>query len=325
MAKISRSKPTIYDLARAAGVSIGTVSRVLNRRKDVAPATRNRVLRAMRDARFTPRLTAPRVSIGLVMQETRKIHEVGYIGAVLSSLVNHAQRRGAVVEIVSAADIGTIYSRYIQGLVGLLFGRGAELLRDVRDVPIVLINNAPDYPHMHCVVSDHAQGARLGTEHLLKRGHRRVALVQIENDDWGARERERGYREAHAKAGVIVRPELIVYLEHRSIEEGFDPVLRHKPTAVLVGGEDLSIAITDEIVHRLGMRIPQDISLVTSEVRLVSQLFSPPHTTVAQSWDDLAERAIARVFSLIEGGRATPQRVTLPSTLIERASVRSRA
>lgn len=325
MAGLRPERATIYDVARMSGVSIGTVSRVLNNRREVSEATRRRVLDAARRTNFVPQQTTRRVSVALVLQDTEKVHEVGYVSTVVSALVGEASRLGAVIEIVSLREIDVIYGHYVRGLVGLLFGRAAEKLRAVRHVPVVLINNASESGTFRDVGTDHAEGARMGTAYLLRQGHRRIALVQIEREDWGARERERGYREALAGAGVTAREELVVYLEDRPLEERFDPVLRRNPTAVFACGEDLSIAVYDALVHRLGRRLPGDLSLVTYEVPILSQVLLPPQTTIAQPWEEMARAALARVLALVNGEAVAPEHATFPNRLIERASVCRRA
>ena len=316
------SKVTIYDVARESGVSIGTVSRVLNNRREVAAETRVRVLDAAKRLGFTPQTTTRRVSIGLVIREIETVHEVGYVGTVLSELANHSARCGAVLEIVPLDDLDRIYRHYLQGVIGLLFGEAAKKLRDIRHIPVFLINNMAEKEHFHTVATDHAEGARMGAEYLLRHGHERIALVQIEEKDWGAKERERGFRDAFKAAKVPVPTDLIKYLESWSIEQAFDPLLRRKPTAILVSGEDLSIAITESLVHRLKVRIPEDLSLVTYEVPLMSKLFTPPQTTIAQPWPEMARAAMDGLLAAIAKKTTGLQHTLLPNKLIERASVR---
>lgn len=322
MAVDDGKKPTIYDVAQASGVSIGTVSRVLNNRRNVAKATRERVLETARRLGFMPQHTTRRVSIGLVVQDIEEIHETAYMGRVLCQLANHASRRGVVLEIMHLGDIERAYEHYLQGLIGVVFGKATARLDAVRDVPVVLINNVPGKGRFHTVATDHADGARMGTAYLLERGHRRIALVQTEKNEWGSRERERGYREAFKAAGARPPEDLVACLEGRSVEKVFDPLLQRAPTAVFVGGEDLSLAVTNALVNRLRVRIPDELSLMTYEVPVTSWLSAPPLTTIAQPWAQLARTALDTLLAAVRKKTSTPQHVVLPNTLIERASVR---
>jgi len=318
-----RAKPTIYDVAREAGISIGTVSRVFNDKRDVSAATRAKVLESAKRLNYMPQLTARRLTVGLVMDDVEKIHEVAYVGAILCGLANHAAHRGIALEIVPIRDIEVVFRRHLSGLIGVLFGKAALKLASVSNVPVVLINNAPEKGSFHVVASDHAEGARLAAQYLLNRGHRRIAAVGVDCCDWGMRERQRGFRSALESAGMKVRKDPITCLDGHSIEEVFDPLLRKGPTAVVVFGEDLSIAITDNLVHRMNVRVPDDLSLLTYEVPLVSSLQTPPQTTIVQPWERIARMALDTLLDVIRAPGGSPRRVLLPNQLIERASVRA--
>ena len=323
--KTERKKATIVDLARKSGVSIATASRVINSRENVADATRERVLKVAKRIGFMPQHTTRRVTLGLVVNEIQKIHEVAYVGSVICALINHAAQCDVVLEILSVSDLERIYSHYFQGLIGLVFGKAVAPLRKVTKIPVLLINNRSEKGGFSTIAADHLQGARIGTEYLLKNGHERIALVQIEAGDWGAGERETGYRQAYAQAGVPVPEDLIAYLEGRSVEEGFDPVLRKNPTAVFVGGEDLSLAVANALIHRLKVKMPDELSLLTYETPITSYLCSPSLSTVAQPWDQLARQAIDAILSAIRMNSREPQHVLLPNELIIRQSVQDRS
>jgi LacI family transcriptional regulator len=319
----SDNRVTIYDVAREAGTSIGTVSRVLNDRKHVAAATKTRVLEAATKLGFTPMLAAPRVCIGFVTQEISKAHEVGYAGAVLSALTNHASRRGVSLEILPLHDIGNATARHVHGLIGLLFGKAADDLARVRHMPVVLLNNLAGPEHCHVVATDHAQGTQLGTRHLIERGHTRIALLQVAADDWGSREREKGYREAFREAGLAAPKDLVACLEDNSVERVLKPLLARGPTALIASGEDLSLAIIDVLSRGLGVRVPDDLSVITYEVPIVSSLVAPPQTTIAQPWEELSYKAIETMLAVLKRGNAGPPvRIILPNELLSRASVK---
>lgn len=313
--------PTIHDVAREAGVSIGTVSRVLNERRDVAPDTRAKVLAAAKRIRYMPQLTTRRLSIGLVLQDAAKAPEVSYVASLIYALARQANRRGAVLELVPLKELDTVYQHYLRGLIAVLFGDAAARLRAITHIPVMFINHKPSGAGFHAVATDHAQGARIATEHLLSKGHRRIVFLEIERTGWGARERERGYREAFAAARARVPEDLVAYLDGRSIQTVFDPLLKESPTALLACGEDLSLAMYDELVHRLKLAIPGQLSVVGYEIPVVSRMMTPPMTTVAQPWEEIARVAVEGMLSLI-AGRATGRLNTiLPNTLIERSSV----
>lgn len=321
MAGRKRRKGSIYDVARASGVSIGTVSRVFNNRPDVAQGTREHVLAAAKRVNYLPRISTRRVNIGLVVEQIEKANEVGFVSETVSTLAKHVALRGGVLELVPLNDLDIVFRNYVRGLIAVVFGAADESLASIRHIPVVLINNVWDRPNFHSVASDHAQGARLATEHLIRHGHRRIAFLEILEDSWGSRERQRGYREAFEQARLKPPAGLMRFCGRRTAGETLYPLLEEKPTALLVCGEDLSLEVNRILLHELRVNIPKDLSVITYETPLVSALISPPQTTVAQPWEEIGRVAVEGVIALAEETRKEPLRVLLPNQLIERGSV----
>lgn len=321
---MSRPRPigSIYDVARESGVSIGTVSRVFNDKPDVAAATRELVLEAAKRVRYMPRISTRRISVGLMVEQIEKANQVGFVSDTVSTLAKHMALRGAILELIPANDLNAVYRNYLRGLLAILFGPVYERLRSIRHIPIVLINNFCEGPNFHTVASDHAQGARVAAEHLLKRGHRRIAFLEVEPANWGAMERERGFREAFKAARGTVPEDLIGYCGESPARDTLEPLLARHPTALLVCGEDLSLEVNRILIHELRLNIPKDLSVVTYETPLVSALLSPPQTAVVQPWEDVGRGAVDTVLSLIRGTPRKRVKILVPNLLIERASVR---
>lgn len=189
-------KGSIYDVARESGVSIGTVSRVFNNKPDVAEVTRGRVLEAAKRVNYMPRISARRINVGLVVDEIERANEVGFTSHAVSTLAKHMAIHGGVLELIPVNNVDAVYRNYLRGLIAILFGPDQSRLQSVKHIPIILINNAIEGPNFHTVASDHAQGARDAAAYLLERGHERVGFMEIRADNWGAKERERGFRQA---------------------------------------------------------------------------------------------------------------------------------
>lgn len=320
----SRASGSIYDVARKAGVSIGTVSRVFNNKQDVSEDTRRSVLSAAKRVRYLPRISARRRSIGLVVPEIDKANEVGFVSNTMTTLAKHMAAKGAILELLPNEDLDAVYRNYIQGIVAVVFGSNPGPLGSIRDIPVVLINNRIEAPNFHSVASDHAQGSRIATKHLLDRGHRKIGFLEVSAKGWGAMEREKGYREAFDSAGVKPVRDAIVYVEGKTVRQAVETVLRGGPTALLICGEDLSLAVNRILIHELKVRIPDELSVVSYETPIVSGLLTPPQTTVAQPWEELGRAAVDSVLSLID--RKSEKRIDLlfPNTLLERDSVASK-
>jgi len=318
-----RACGSIYDVARKAGVSIGTVSRVFNNKHDVSAQTRQTVLSAAKRVRYLPKISARRVSIGLVVPEIEKANEVGFISNAVSTLAKQMAARGAILELLPNEDLEAVTRNYIRGIIAIVFGSDGGPLRSIRDVPVVMINNRIDAPNFHSVASDHAQGARIAAKHLLERGHRRIGFLEVSPDNWGAAEREKGFRQAFESAGVKPAANLIAYVEGSTVRAAVESMVRSGPTALVVCGEDLSLAASRILLHDLKVRIPDELSLVAYETPIVSGLLSPPQTTVVQPWEELGRAAVEGVLSLVEGRTEKRLDALFANTLLERESVRT--
>lgn len=321
---MAREKPkqgSIYDVAREAGVSIGTVSRAFNDKSGVAADTRALVLEAAKKVRYLPRISTRRINIGLVVEQMEKANAVGFISEMVATLAKHMALKGAILDLVPLHDLDAIYRNYIQGLIAIPFGAERNVLKAIRHIPVVLINSVAEDGAFHSVASDHAQGARDAVEYLLRKGHRRIGFLEVQPDTWGSRERQKGYREAFRKLGAKAPASLLRFTRHRPAREALLPLLKEKPTALLVCGEDLSIEVSQILIHELRIAIPRELSVITYENPSVSALLTPPQTTVAQPWEDIGRAAVEGILSLIKGTRREPLRVLLPNRLIRRDSV----
>lgn len=313
---------SIFDVARAAGVSIGTVSRVFNDKPDVAEATRALVLETAKRVDYRPRVSRRRVTVGLIIDDMERANQVGFVSDAVSTLTKHMALRGALLEIISLRDLDVLYRNYVRGAIVILLSPDSGPLANIRNLPLLFINNQVEGPRHSSVASDHAQGARLAVRHLLQLGHRRIGFLEVRSDLWGSRERLRGYREAFAAAGLKPPAGLVRFCEQGPAYGALVPLLAEKPTALLVCGEDLSLEVNRLLLHELDVRIPRDLSVVTFETPLVSELLSPPQTTVCQPWEDMGRLAVDHILDLIKG-RRDPVRLLLPNRLIERRSTRA--
>jgi DNA-binding LacI/PurR family transcriptional regulator len=318
-------RSSIHDVARASGVSIGTVSRVFNNKPHVSVETREQVLEAAKRVRYQPRRQPEHINIGLVIHDLELAGEVGFVSDILAALARRTATLGVVLEIFPLNDIECVFRNYIQGLIAIIFGKNEHLLRKVPSIPIVSINNDLSGQNIHLVASDHAQGAMIATRHLVEQGHRKIGFMEIAADGWGSIERQRGYAEALRAAGIEPRPHLVRFTGHDDVRKSLVALLAAKPTALLVCGEDLSLQVSQLLLHELKVRIPQDLSLVTYETPMVSAVLTPPQTTVAQPWTDLGTAAVDTVLALIDRKQARPTKTLIANRLITRASVRKLA
>lgn len=289
-----KSAPTIKEVAKLAGVSIGTVSRVINQVPSVRPATRQAVLDAMEQLGYKPNTSAQAVRRG----ETRTIGIIVRDISVttLAELVQSAQEvlepAGYTVVIACSYDeyerevalLDKFAKQRVDGLLMTTCSETDPQLRGIRQslgIPIVYFDRVVDGA-AGAVLVDHRTSTRSATEYLLSIGHRRIALI-TGKEMWPFRERIAGYTEAFEKYGLPVQPELIK--QRPSLGTGgYDLTLdaldlAPPPTALIAGGFNLLPDVLRAIRARK-LRIPHDISVIAESDSDLAQLVTPAITAI---------------------------------------------
>lgn len=323
---------TISKIAQAAGVSVPTVSKVLNGRADVAPATRARVESLITKHEYKRRrATGSRARmIDLVF------HELGNPWAVeIIRGVERAARQEHVAVVLSECEGGHtprqewldgVLSRRPDGVIMVFSDLDPSQRRqlEARSIPCVVVDPtgqpAGDFP---AIGSANWSGGLAATSHLIELGHRRIAAIVGPEQVWCSRARLDGYRAALELAGLEVDPALIrhgdFYVE-RGYEHGLALLqLENRPTAIFAGN-DLQALGLYRAARELGLRIPEDLSVVGYDDLPVVQWIGPALTTVRQPLIEMAGEATRLVLSLARGEHPASTRIDLATTLIVRQS-----
>lgn len=327
---------TIRDVARSAGVAVGTVSRVLNSHPSVSPEVRERVVAAIRALGYEPDAVAQSMRLRTTRMVACAIRDISIAG--FGSFVKAAEevlRQAGYTLLLTNTDeqpareielLRTFAKRRVDGVVMTVSDEGDEELRralkEMR-VPIVLMDRdiALD---LDVVAIDHRGGARAATAHLLELGHRRIALLTGLAAMRPAHERIAGFQEAHRRAGHVPEPDLI-RCGGFSAEFGFEQLsgllaAAEPPTAVIAGGMTMLPGVLHAIAER-GLKVPDDISVIAGADTDLAALSAPPVTAVRWSNADWGRNAVRLLLDRIEGHYAAdPRRVTLPTELVQRAS-----
>lgn len=332
--KQAGNRATIGDVAARAGVSIATVSRVVNGHYGVAPGTFSRVQEAIDDLGYESSLVARSL-------RSRRTNVIGVLIADLepfsAELLKGAGRaiRGTGYELVIYSGGGHVEDqvgwerRYLSRISGTLTD-GTILvtptLVDVPDAaPVVAVDPHAGVSTLPTIDSQNLEGAVAATEHLIELGHRRIGFLGGRPDLESARLREQGYRQALESAGIAIDPELITVGEF-TLESAEVPArelltLDDRPTAVFAAN-DLSAIKTMEVAHELGLGVPDDLSVVGFDNIPESALTHPPLTTVDQSIQDMGYQAVRMLVDLIDHPSSKPIHLTLPTELVVRQSCR---
>lgn len=317
--KPTESKLTINDLAEQTGVSIGTVSRVLNQRGRVAAETRRRVLAAARAANFKPRVAARRTTVAVVSDRWQFATQGGYVSHLINRLADALTSKDVAVELFTERNIQQLKDRYVDGVIAMPWDTATlDLLRGLKEVPVVVMSRF-DLKEFSVVGTDHQQGGRLVADYLLDRGHRQIRIIG-EAPSWGLSQRYKGFEQAFAERGLELG-DALVCAEHQPLYGAVRRAMADQPTALFAAGEDLSLEVSHVLKSVLGLRIGEDISVVAMENETVSKFLDPPETTLGQPLSEIACQAVELVTQQIDSGCVEPRHVELDNQLLIRESV----
>lgn len=329
--KSSPSAPaTLHDVARLAGVSYQTVSRVVNRSPNVSPETLEKVNQAIAALNYHPN----RLARSLVTGKTNVIHVLAldvYHLRILPAMHDAAHEHGYQLRLTGFrssddpvrdldACLREIAASGADGLLVVLpwtLATEEDLMGLVRNIPFVVVGNRLGYG-TNAVLIDQREGTRLAIEHLLELGHRKFALI-----DGPQRFYDAQIRSETARKILAARQAELVAGEQGdfSMKSGYDAAQRllegpDSFTALFCANDEMALGAMRAIKGR-GLRIPQDISVVGFDDMNFTAYCDPPLTTVRQDFYALGMHAVQHLFSLLKTPTAAPhQRVLYPELIV---------
>jgi DNA-binding LacI/PurR family transcriptional regulator len=320
------------DVARLAGVSHQTVSRVINDSDHVRAETRERVLLAMRQLDYRPNSVARALvtgrsrTLGVVSFDTtlygpastlfgieRAAHEAGYFITIASM---EALDRNSVLDAVERLRL--------QGVDGILViaphvGAARALLQVPSGIPLVAVEAGPA-DAVPVVAIDQFGGARMATRHLLELGHRTVWHIAGPSDWLEAEQRVGGWRRAlEAVAAEIPEPLAGDWSPSSGYELGQRLATEPGVTAIFVANDQMALGAV-RALHEAGRRIPHDVSVVGFDDIPEAPYFTPPLTTIRQDFDEMGRRSLRLLLDTMQSGDGVPAHLELAPELIVRAS-----
>jgi DNA-binding LacI/PurR family transcriptional regulator len=330
--RVRRRAAVMADVAKLAGVSHQTVSRVINSSEHVKGDTRERVLAAMRMLDYRPNAVARALAtgksqtLGVVSFDTtlygpastlfgieRAAHQAGYFISIVSLL---ALDRTSVLDAVERLRL--------QGVDGILViapqTDGARTVSELpSDIPVVAVEAGPD-EGVPVVTGDSLAGAALATQHLLGLGHRTVWHIAGPTDWLEAQQRVAGWRSTLEAAGAPVPPVLVGDWSAKSgYELGRRLAVDPEVTAVFVGNDLMALGLL-RALHEEGRELPAALSVVGFDDMPEAAYFTPPLTTIRQDFTEVGSRGFHLLLDEIERGSRSSVRDTVPPELIVRES-----
>jgi DNA-binding LacI/PurR family transcriptional regulator len=323
---------TIHDVAKRAGVGIGTVSSVLNNSRPVNEATRQRVLVAVAELDFIPNPSGRRLSMG-------KTHTIG-VAIPFFTAASQIERLRGVMSVIASSDydinlfaVETVAQRdkvlhtvprrgRVDGLLIFSLNPTEDDLRRIfqEHVPTVLVETA--HPSLPYVFVDDITGAQTAVQHLIKLGHRKIGYISDYLDDpFGifSRNRYLGYCRAHEAAGLPIQPEYRLHDEHTR-ESGRRMALSlltmpDPPTAIFAYSDELALGVL-EAARDLNLNVPCDLSVIgydDIELAYFSQL-----TTIRQHLFESGVQSVELLLDAIDNPDISLTQLELPTELVIR-------
>jgi LacI family transcriptional regulator len=329
---------TIIDVARRAGVSPMTVSRVVNKENNVRPDTQKMVERAIADLGYEPNAAA-RLLAGVKLPKIALLHDnpsSGYMAELLLGVVQQASKVNAhfiVQEVGSeATEVDVIRSLASAGVDGLILSsplcedrRVADALQET-GLFAVAVASSVTHKRQGAVSIDNYSAAREMTAYLLRLGHCRIGFVEGSPRQVASGRRRDGYRDEMVAAGLDVDETLIAsgHFTYRSGLEAAEKLLAsdHRPTAIFASNDDMAAAAI-AVAQRLGLRVPDDLTVCGFDDTAVASVIWPQLTTIRQPIADMARAAVDLLVDAIrarDGSRILQRSPRFEFQLVERQS-----
>lgn len=326
---------TIYDVGNRAGVSVATVSSVINNSSYVSPELRKRVEAAIRELNYSPNLLAR----GLARQKTLTLGVLVpdianfFFPELVRGVEDKAKEAGYTIILGSSDNqvakeevyLRLFLSQRVDGIV--LVKAPGEMSSALEKTfrkdgpPVVLLDREDATLVADTVVADDFGGGLLATQHLLDLGHRRIGIIRGISGASTTQQRFRGYEAALQERNVKLNPDLVADGDY-GIESGYAAgmaLLRQQPTAIFVTNYMMTIGLL-RAVEEQKLACPKDISLVSYDDFVWNDFFSPRLTCVAQPKYMLGFKAAETLISRIQGKHKRPRKEVLENRLRVRAS-----
>jgi LacI family transcriptional regulator len=330
------SRAAIRDIASLAGVSIATVSRVINGRPDVAPATRELVMQHVRALGYVSNRSARALVgkrtglIGLVVPFPQN----DFFAAIIEGAGEAAYERDARLVLCPTHHRKdrevSMLDRLLHGATdGTLLVLPIETTAELRHLrrlgsPFVVIDpSLPLDDDIPVVAAANWSGGRMATEHLIGLGHRRIGAITGHRGWCASVDRLAGYHSALLAAGLPIVPAYVREADFQ-IQEGYRAAhellaLPDPPTAIFAMSDPMAIG-TMRAARERGLEVPADLSVVGFDDVQVAAVVTPPLTTISQPLEEMGRLAVALLYRQIDGQPLDATRVELSTRLVVRAS-----
>jgi DNA-binding LacI/PurR family transcriptional regulator len=328
-------KATIYDIAREAGVSIATVSKVFNGKGRISAETRSAVFAIMERLDFQPSVIASALTgkktftLGLLVPDISN----PFFAEIARAIEDQGHQLGYSVVMCNTDNKDVKVERYISLLLqksvdGIIIATGIErkeILEQLlaRGLPIVLIARELPMIAVDTVVVDDYVGGCMAANHLIQLGHTEVAILSESHKVSSSRERVRGFKQTMSDAGHHLNEQWLKVCDYR-VEDGKNKTLEllqesSLPSAIFACNDMLAVGAL-QAAKEMKIRVPKELSIISFDNTILSSVTNPPLTTIAQPMEQLGKLAVDLIVKNIKEDKQMKQRIVLRPEIIVRES-----
>ena len=326
-------KVNIAEVARTAGVSTTTVSRVINSIATVSEDNRRRVLEAIRSLKYRPNPSAQRLAagktntVGLIIPRFEGIFRSYYALQVIKGIGSAAERLQCdlLLHITDGKRLNRQAS--VDGVIFMDVDSCEELLDRMLDegTPLVVLNHYLEELPVSCVAIDNKTAAERVVDYLVRLGHREIATVTGDLKTQAGLDRLDGFVKAMKARQLPVKDAYIRFGDFglpsaRTAAEAL-LTLKDRPTAVFVASDDMALEVMNVALAK-GIRIPEELSVVGFDDNAIAAHARIPLTTVRQPLSEMGRTGMDVLAQQLKGKKQTPTKLLLPTELVERQSCR---
>ncbi|GIP20303.1 MULTISPECIES: LacI family DNA-binding transcriptional regulator [Paenibacillus] len=324
-------KVSIFDVAKKSGLSVVTVSRVLNNAPSVREKNRDKVLQAMKELNYQPNAAArslARGRTGIIGLSLSTLHD-SFFDAVVKEISDRLEEQGyfLALSIVTGREESMhrlmLQEDRVDGVIMLSPIKEDESMFELkkRNIPFVMLDNQQPGTSAPSVIVDNFKGGYEATRHLIELGHKQIAHISGPQFFLSSRERERGFRQAMEEAG----------LTPFAVEQGMFQIKSgnqiasawvesgNLPTAIFAADDYIALGVMDAFKNA-GIRVPNDVSVVGFDDQIIASEFRPMLTTVRQPAEKIGRLGVELLLGMIRGSSKRNHTVQLDPELIIRES-----
>lgn len=333
-------KPTIKDIAKKSGVSIATVSFVINKTKPISAETKNRVLRTIKSLDYHPSksarclVTGKTGNIGFILTNDHFLRTEPFYTRIFLGTEFEARSEGYYILLTSIKpDFNKmdtlprfILNKSVDGVI--IAGKIPNILisrLSTYNIPTVFVDFIPHGNKSPLVLIDNIQGGLLATNHLIDLGHKNIAFISGDIDHPSLSDRLNGYKQALENAKIPIKNNLIITnTNYPDRQNGFNSAKKlftnnKDVTAVFTGNDAIAIGVMHYLKDN-GYKVPKDVSVIGFDDIEADIMLDPPLTTIRVPKVELGVEALRLIVNLLKNKKSIHKKILIPVDLIVRSS-----